>query len=442
MKRYENYKKSGIEWVGEIPNDWKLTRMKFLGDAFGGVTYSPNHVVETQNGTLVLRSSNIQNGKLSLTDTVYINVKIPKKKVVRKGDILICSRNGSKRLIGKNICIDERTEGETFGAFMMIFRSKFWKFLAHFFDSPIFTSQSGLFLTSTINQLTSGTLNDFYIAIPDSIEEQTQIANYLDHKTQQIDALIEKKERLIALLEEERTAIINQAVTKGIDPKAKMKDSGIDWLGEIPEHWSTTRINRIIKVKDGTHDSPSQLTPNENTFPLITSKDFKGGKIDFDNAKYISEEDHKMIYRRSNTEYGDILMSMIGGNIGNMILVDTQKEFSIKNVCLFKTTGDNLRAKHLYYILKSALLPIQIDLNSRGGAQGFLSLGDLRSLIYFVLPEKELRGIIDFLENKIEQIDLTKRKLEKEICLIREYKTTLISEVVTGKIDVRKEVLN
>ncbi|WP_298347929.1 restriction endonuclease subunit S [uncultured Dokdonia sp.] len=443
MKKYDTYKDSGIKWIGKIPSEWRLTRMKFLGDAFGGVTYSPRDITDNTNDALVLRSSNIQNSTLCLKDTVYINAQIPEKKIIRKGDILICSRNGSKRLIGKNICIDERTEGQTFGAFMMVFRSGYWKFLSHFFNSPIFKSQSGLFLTSTINQLTSGTLNNFYIAIPESLEEQTQIAHYLNHKTQQLDSLIAKKERLIALLEEERTAIINQAVTKGLDLSVPMKDSGIDWLGEIPEHWMTTRINRVIKVKDGTHDSPSQLPKSEETFPLITSKDFKNGNIVFENAKNISPEDHEIIYKRSNTERGDILMSMIGGNIGNMVLVDTDKKFSIKNVCLFKTTGRPIIAKHLYYILKSSLLQIQIDLNSRGGAQGFLSLGDLRSLIYFVIPKmEELEVIVKYLDKKNNQIDIAKQNLINEIHYLKEYKSTLISEVVTGKIDVREEILN
>lgn len=303
-------------------------------------------------------------------------------------------------LIGKNICIDERTEGSTFGAFMMIFRSKYYGFLNQYFNSPIFTSQSGLFFNATINQLTSGTLNNFYIAIPESIEEQTTIANFLDHKTTQIDTLISKKEQFITLLQEERIAIINQAVTKGLDPNVKMKDSGIEWLGEIPDHWKITRLNQIIKVKDGTHESPLQISKSETTFPLITSKDFKNGEINFENAKYISKEDHKNIIKRSNTEKGDIIMSMIGGNIGNLVYIQTDREFSIKNVCLFKTSFNTIYAKHLYYIFKSPLLKIQIDLCSRGGAQGFLSLGDLRSLVYFVLPEKEIKSIVLHIENK------------------------------------------
>ena len=130
-------------------------------------------------------------------------------------------------------------------------------------------------------------------------------------------------------------------------------------------------------------------------------------------------------------------MSMIGGNIGNLVYIQTDREFSIKNVCLFKTSFNTIYAKHLYYILKSPLLKIQIDLCSRGGAQGFLSLGDLRSLVYFVLPEKEIKSIVLHIENKEIRIEQLISKTQQEIELLKEYKTALISEVVTGKVDVR-----
>lgn len=284
----------------------------------------------------------------------------------------------------------------------------------------------------------SSSLRNLYIPQP-PINEQIEIATYLEHKTAEIDALISKKERLIELLQEEQTAIINQAVTKGLDPNVPMKDSGIEWLGQIPKHWGMTRINRIIKVKDGTHDTPEYKEPGRETLPLITSKDFINGEIDFSNAKHISREDHDTIIKRSNTEEGDILMSMIGGNIGNMVRVKTNRQFSIKNVALFKTCNDPTMAQYLYYILKSPILKHQIDVGSRGGAQGFLSLGDLRSLIFFVIPLEEMGLIVRYVKQQEDRIGNLISKIQKEIQLIDEYKMALISEVVTGKIDVREE---
>ena len=164
VKKYPVYKDSAIAWLGDVPEHWEVRRLKDIGDSIIGLTYSPEDILDCETGgILVLRSSNIQNGQLSLSDTVYVNKKVNPRQIVRKGDILICSRNGSRALIGKNICIDERTEGQTFGAFMTIYRSRYFKFISKFFNSKIFESQSGLFGSSTINQLTINTLNNFLI---------------------------------------------------------------------------------------------------------------------------------------------------------------------------------------------------------------------------------------------------------------------------------------
>lgn len=222
------YKHSGIDWIGEIPKHWEVKKLKYLGDAFGGLTYSPNDVVDNSDeGVLVLRSSNIQDGRLSLLDNVYVNLRISEKLTLRRGDILICSRNGSQRLIGKNICIDRDMEGNTFGAFMMIFRSAHWKFLKHFFNSSVFTSQSGLFLTVTINQLTSNMINNFYVAFPPSNTEQCIIADYLEKKFSEIDSVINKIEKEIELMQEYKTALISEVVTGKVDIREEVMDMAL-----------------------------------------------------------------------------------------------------------------------------------------------------------------------------------------------------------------------
>ena len=418
MKKYDNYKDSGIEWLGEIPSNWKVTKLKFIGDAIGGLTYSPNDVVENESeGKLVLRSSNIQDGKLSLKDNVYVNLDISEKLTLKKGDILICSRNGSQHLIGKNICIDERTEGNTFGAFMMIFRSKYFSFLNHFFNSPIFTSQSGLFLTATINQLTSSTLNNFYIAIPDSISEQTAIANYLDHKTTQIDTLIAKKEQFISLLQEERTAVINQAVTKGLDPNVPMKDSGIEWLGEIPEHWEVKRMKFIANLKSGNNIISEQITKNAE-FPVYGGNGLRG---------YYSEY----------TNDGDfILIGRQGALCGN-INYATGKFWASEHaiVCYLNDNVD--------WIWFGKLLEI-MNLNqyNQSAAQPGLAVGLIKNLNIGVPNIDEQILIKNFIEIENLRIQILIDKSQQEIELLKEYKTALISEVVTGKVDVRDVVFN
>jgi type I restriction enzyme S subunit len=171
-----------------------------------------------------------------------------------------------------------------------------------------------------------------------------------------------------------------------------------------------------------------------NSFPLITSKDFQNGAIDFTNAKYISAEDHFEIIKRSNTEKGDVLMSMIGGNIGNLMYVDTDRQFSIKNVALFKTSHNKALARFLFYYLKSNLLRTQIDLNSRGGAQGFLGLSDLRKLVFPKVPQSEMEEIVSYLDTVIGRLQHLITTIQLSIEKLKEYRQSIITEAVTGQI--------
>lgn len=217
IKREENeLKSSGVEWLGDIPKDWKLTKLKYLGDAIIGLTYSPTDVVDKNEGILVLRSSNVQNKRITFEDNVYVKSVIPKKLLTKIDDILICSRNGSRNLIGKNALITEKSQDLTFGAFMTIFRSKYNKYLFYIFNSDIFEAQSASFLSSTINQLTTGNLNNFKIVLP-SLEEQQKISKYLDEKLIHFDNTIEKTKQSITKLKEAKEALISQAVTGKIE---------------------------------------------------------------------------------------------------------------------------------------------------------------------------------------------------------------------------------
>ncbi len=206
-------KDSGVEWIGKIPKHWEVKKLKFIGDVLIGVTYSPADIVDAETGTLVLRSSNIQGGELAFDDNVYVKGSINERQRIRVGDILICARNGSAHLVGKNVCITKEMPSTTFGAFMSIFRSPYWNYLAWFFKSGLFSSQSGQFSTSTINQLTTETLNEMRIAMPMVTEEREEIVAFLKGRTQVIDTTISKIEKEIDLLQEYRTALISEVVT-------------------------------------------------------------------------------------------------------------------------------------------------------------------------------------------------------------------------------------
>ena len=207
-------KDSGVEWLGMVPEHWEVKRLKYLGDAITGLTYSPNDIVDEEyqgNKKLVLRSTNIQDRRISLHENVFVSCKIPKELLTQFGDILICSRNGSRNLVGKNAMITA-LEQMTFGAFTTVFRSKHNDFLFYVFNSELFEHQSSGFLTTTINQLTIGNLNSMVVPLP-PLPEQQSIASYLDKETSKIDNLIKEAESTIILMQEHRAALISAAVT-------------------------------------------------------------------------------------------------------------------------------------------------------------------------------------------------------------------------------------
>ena len=217
-----------------------------------------------------------------------------------------------------------------------------------------------------------------------------------------------------------------------------MKDSGVEWIGEIPKEWKKIKTSYFCDVRDGTHDTPSYV--DEGGVPLVTQKDLVTGNLNFSKTHNISYDDYLNINKRSNVVKNDILMSMIG-SLGNPVLVDTDQPFSIKNVCLFKTSLIDQDIKFFLYFLRSEFLETQLVYLSRGGVQGFVSLDVLRNLTLFLPPLPEQKQISDYLNRETSKIDRMVDTETKRIELLKEYRQSLISNVVTGKIDVRDEVV-
>ena len=201
---------SGIDWIGEIPEGWKVTRMKFLGTFQNGLTYTPYDVCGAE-GVLVLRSSNIQEAKLTFDDNVFVT-KAPEELMVKKGDIIICSRNGSASLVGKCALVEEDILNCSFGAFMVRFRSVISQKFAFYLVSTVIPQYKQLFTTTTINQLTKGMLSSMMGVLP-PMDEQQAVASYLDSKCFDIDRLIALKQQKIESLKDYKKSVIYEAVT-------------------------------------------------------------------------------------------------------------------------------------------------------------------------------------------------------------------------------------
>lgn len=201
-------KDSGIEWIGEVPTDWKIVNLKRTGTFDNGLTYSPTDVKD--DGVLVLRSSNIQEGKLDYKDCVYVG-EVPDNLIVKKGDIIICSRNGSAKLVGKCALVNDEVNA-TFGAFMMRYRTKLNNMFAYYLLQVAITENRYLFTTTTINQLTRGIIGQIKVPYPKESEQQ-EIVDYLDEKCSAIDTLIAKKEQFLSELETYKKSLIYEYVT-------------------------------------------------------------------------------------------------------------------------------------------------------------------------------------------------------------------------------------
>ena len=423
-KPYPEYKNSGIEWLGGIPLSWNCVRLKYSADLHsnkieaGSVQrYIGMENIESGNGRYLAKEDVSPEG----LSTSFL-----------KGDVLFGKLRPylAKSWLAEfsGICSSE----------FLVLRSKNVSpgFLHYYTLTDEFINQVN---ASTYGSKMPRASWDFIGLLPVPIPDNGsgKISNFLDHETAKIDTLIEKQQQLIQLLKEKRQAVISHAVTKGLNPNVKMRDSGVEWLGVVPEHWYVVPLKRVCEVKDGTHETPQYVDMSEDAFPLITSKDFIGDSISFEGAKYISKVDHLEIIKRSNTETGDVLMSMIGGNIGKAALVKSNANFSIKNVALFKTHGNQHVAQYILYYLQSGLLDIQISLLSRGGAQGFLSLGDIRNLCFLKAPSDEIEEIVESLSKSTIKFDHLIEKAELAVKLIIERRTALISAAVTGKMDVR-----
>lgn len=246
--------------VGVIPEDWEVVTLGDIGQTVIGLTYSPNDVADF--GTLVLRSSNVQNGKLAYADNVYVNMELPERVIVKQGDILICVRNGSRQLIGKCALIDENAEGSAFGAFMSIFRTKYSVFVFYQFQSDLIQNQINEIMGATINQITNKDMSGFKITLPSDEKEQTAIANALSD----VDALISELEKLIAKKQAIKTATMQQLLTGRTRlPQFALREDGTpkgtkqSELGEIPEDWEVVELGSIASIKTGSKNNQDKV---------------------------------------------------------------------------------------------------------------------------------------------------------------------------------------
>ncbi len=442
MKKYDSYKDSGVEWIGELPSHWDIKRIKHTTYVKGRIGWQGLRSDEflEESDSYVVTGTDFKNGRVKW-DTCY---QVPIERynedpfIQLKNDDLLITKDGT---IGKIAVVKDLPKVATLNSGVFLTRPldnsyssefMYWVLYSDVFKSFYDFNKSG----STIQHLYQNVFNEFKFPLP-KFEEQIAITNYLDQKTTQIDDLIAKKERLIHLLEEERTAIINQAVTKGLDLTVPMKDSGIEWLGEIPVHWEITKVKSITKkIGSGVTPKGGAEIYELSGIPLLRSQNIYFDGFHLENVAYITNEIHDSM-KNSQVQSGDVLLNITGGSIGRCYYVTN--EFSEANVnqhvCIVRP-NEKIITEFLYYILSSSIGQQQIDLCQTGGNREALNFEQLKNFFLCLPKVDEQIYLVQQLKTSLNTINLTIEKFRNEIELIKEYKTALISEVVTGKVDV------
>ena len=424
MKQYDSYKESGVEWIGKVPSHWEIMPLKFTGTFGNGLTYSPKDVVD--NGILVLRSSNIQNSSLSFEDNVYVS-NVSKVLLVQKGDVIICSRNGSAALVGKSAFIDKDINA-TFGAFMMRYIPKINKKYGFYLFQTAIGRYKGYFATTTINQLTKSTIGEMKVPLANT-EEQTAIVDFLDNKCSEIDKVISAQQKRIALLQELKQSVITHAVTKGLNPNVEMKDSGVEWIGEVPKHWDVMKTSLAFQgIGSGTTPSTSkkEFYDEEGKYWLQTG-DLNDGVI-LGTSKKVSDIAIKVCNLKFYPK-DSVVIAMYGATIGKVGILGIKT--ATNQACCVLPANNHMVAKYSFYeflACKPALLVSAI-----GGGQPNISQDTIRKQKIAVPPVEEQKMIADYLGKKCVSIDSSISKAQHQVDLLQEYKQSLITEVVTGK---------
>ena len=422
-------KESGIDWIGQIPQEWEVIKFKYLGDVKQGLTYSPSDIVDKDEGILVLRSGNIQNGVLDFTNNVYVKTKVAESIVLRKNDILITARNGSSALIGKNAIIDTDIKA-TFGAFMMVFRtnkSLIAKF-AFYLMNISFNFYRTFFTTSTVNQLTAAIFNGIEVPLP-SISEQQKIADFLDKKTAQLDKVKSLLEEQIQKLKDYRSSLIYETVTKGLDKTVPLKDSGIDWIGQVPQGWGVKAIKYIFaEIGSGSTPKSDNEIFYDGDINWIQSGDLYQTDTVTSVSKTISYQGFKSTSALKIYQPPFVALAMYGASVGNVAV-------SYIDACVNQAVVVMLGASEKVRFGKYAIEASKSNLifSAQGGTQPNISQNLIKNWSIPQPKSEEQVQIVDFLDKKTVQIDKLIQIKNEQIKNINKQQQTLIYDYVTGK---------
>lgn len=459
MKKYAKYKDSGLSWVGKIPKNWQKRnlqdvaredRYSFTGGPFGSDLKSEEY---TESGVRIIQLQNIGVGEFLDKYKIYTSEE-------KANQLSSCNIFPNDIIIAKmadpvaRACLMpfgvERYLMASDGIRLDVDENEFdKKYLVYSINSSYFRHQAELRSTGTTRlRIGLSALRKLKIFLP-PFEEQKSISKYLDRKTTIIDTLLEKTKQKITTLQEQRTAIINQAVTKGLThlPPAKggtkgvpLKKSGVERIGNIPENWEVKKTSYLCsEMKSGPFGSSLKKSSYTKTGYKIYGQE-QVIKDDFSYGDYFIGEEKFNELRRCEIFAGDILISCVG-TFGKIAMVPNEFQKGIINPRLLKLTPNNLiLSRYFLLVLRSSLTFSQLTALSRGGTMGVINLDILRQLKFPIPSLKEQEEIYNYVNQKTKEVDTLIQKEQQRINLLKEYRQSLISEVVTGKRCVHNEI--
>lgn len=420
MKRYETYKDSGVEWLGEVPGHWEKVRFKHFLSLITEPSESNVKIglenIESQTGRYIPSNSEFEGNGVAFkeSDIVYGKLR-PYLQKVWKAEF----------------------EGNAVGDFF-VFRAKEdcdAEYTKYVMLSSAFTEVAdGSTCGAKMPRVSSQFILNLEYYLPTK-EEQHAIAAYLDAKTQQLDAIISEKEAQVEDLQKYRQSVISETVTRGLNPDVEMKESGVEWIGEVPAHWETAKLKHCLKAQLKYGASESGEFSQENWPRYIRITDIgPDGKLRNDSCKYLNPE----IADEYLLEKGDVLFARSGATVGKTYIFNEDYQACFAGY-LIKASCDrhSLLPEYLYYYTNS--IPYENWKNSIFCQATIQNIGaDKYNEMPIALPSMdEQQAIADYLDGKISQIDHLVNEIHAQLADLRSYKSSLITEAVTGKVDVR-----
>ncbi|MDD2919323.1 restriction endonuclease subunit S [Rhodoferax sp.] len=434
--RYPKYKASGVEWLGDVPVHWDVKPLKYSTLIYTGNSLNESEKVlyeSTDPESFPYISS--KDIDLETHEVQYENgLKIPKEKcnlkVAESGTFLLCIEGGSAgrkvALLNHDVCFVNK---------LCCFSSKQNnKFRFYFSQTQNFKDKFGLSLTGLIGGVSTSLLKNFQLPTPAN-HDQTAIAQFLDRETGKIDKLVAEQRRLMELLKEKRQAVISHAVTKGINPNAPMKPSGIKWLGDVPEGWEIASIKHYAEtITDGAHISPDTVN---GIYPFVSTKDTSDDLIDFDNCLRTSEESFAYLVRTGcKPLVGDVLFSK-DGTIGRTVVVKEDRDFVVaSSLIIIRPKAKTLDPDYLNYLCQSGIVAGQVESFVKGAGLPRLSIQNLVRVLGCFPPLARQKEVASFLGKELSKFYALTAEAQRAIVLLQERRTALISAAVTGQIDV------